>query len=143
MNHVAVFLEHVDLLNRLDRLDIKLFERRLKLFVVGTCGFMDLFRLSPWGSLAADFGMLLAIGDNGARERRRTGGWGENEPSRGREQDGEKKRAYPKIRILVLAIDFGAVGRQERHVEQEKQLQRQIHRDSPVRTDCCSFASFA
>lgn len=83
MDHVAVFLEHVDLLNRLDRLDIKLFERRLKLFVVGTCGFMDLFRLSSWGSLAADFGMLLAIGNNGARGRRRTRGWGENEPSGG------------------------------------------------------------
>lgn len=90
MDHVAVFLEHIDLLNRLDRLYIKLFERRLKLFVVGTCGFMDLFRFSPWGSFAADFGMLLATGRNGARGMTETGGWVENELSLGREHDGER-----------------------------------------------------
>ena len=35
MNHVSVFLEHVDLLNRLDRLDVEFLKRGLQLLVVG------------------------------------------------------------------------------------------------------------
>lgn len=53
MNHVAVFFEHIDLLNRLDWLHIELFQRRLKFLVVGTRGFVDLFRFSPRGTFAA------------------------------------------------------------------------------------------
>lgn len=64
MNHIAVFLEHIDLLNRLDRLYVELFQRRLKLFVVVTRCFVDLFRFSPWRTFAACFGMLSAIVKN-------------------------------------------------------------------------------
>lgn len=55
MDHVAVLLEHIDLLNRLDRLHVELFQRRLKLFVVGTRSFVHLFRFSPWRAFAACF----------------------------------------------------------------------------------------
>lgn len=65
VDHVAVFLEHIDLLNCLDRLHIELFQRRLKLFVVGPRGFVDLFRFSPRSTFAACFGMLSAIGKTG------------------------------------------------------------------------------
>lgn len=68
MDYVAVFLEHINLLNRLDRLHIELFQRCLKFLIVGSRRFVDLFRFSPWGAFAADFRTPLAMVENGARE---------------------------------------------------------------------------
>lgn len=53
MYHIAIFLEHVDLLNSLDGLDIELLERRLQLLVVGAAGLVDLLRLSSRCAFAA------------------------------------------------------------------------------------------
>ena len=53
MYHIPIFLEHIDLLNRLDGLDIELLQRRLQLLVVGARGFVNLLGLSPWGAFAA------------------------------------------------------------------------------------------
>lgn len=52
MNDVAVALEHVDLLNRLDGLHIQLLEGRLQLLVVGAGALVDLLDLSPGSALA-------------------------------------------------------------------------------------------
>lgn len=52
MNDVAVALEHVDLLNCLDRLNIELLERCLQLLVVGTSSLVDLLDLASWCTLA-------------------------------------------------------------------------------------------
>ena len=46
MNDVSVFLEHVDLLDRLDRLDVKFFERGLQLLVVGAGRLVDFLGLA-------------------------------------------------------------------------------------------------
>lgn len=53
MNDVAVALEHVDLLNGLDRLDIELLQRGLELLVVGTSAPVDLLDLPAGSALAA------------------------------------------------------------------------------------------
>lgn len=53
MNDVAVFLEHVDFLNRLDGLDVEFLERGLELLVVGAGGLVDFFLLAPGGAFAA------------------------------------------------------------------------------------------
>lgn len=53
MNHVAVLLEHVDLLNGLDRLNIELLERSLKLLVVGTRRLVDLLCLAARSTLSS------------------------------------------------------------------------------------------
>lgn len=52
MYDVAIFFEHVDLFNGLDRLDIKLFQTGLQLFVVRTRGLVDLFGLATWCTFA-------------------------------------------------------------------------------------------
>ena len=46
MDDISVRLEHVDLLNRLDGLNIELLERCLQLLVVHACALMDLLDLS-------------------------------------------------------------------------------------------------
>ena len=46
MDDVAVSLEHVDLLNSLDWLNIELLERRLQLLVIHSCALVDLLDLS-------------------------------------------------------------------------------------------------
>jgi hypothetical protein len=46
MNDVSVFLEHVDLLDRLDGLDVKLLERGLQLLVVGAGRLVDFLGLA-------------------------------------------------------------------------------------------------
>ena len=46
MDDVSISLEHVDLLDSLDRLDIELLERRLQLLVVHTSALVDLLDLS-------------------------------------------------------------------------------------------------
>lgn len=62
MNYVAVFLEHVHLLNRLDGLHIEFFQRRLKLFVICSGRFMHFFHFSPRSAFTTGSGMLLAPG---------------------------------------------------------------------------------
>ena len=57
MNHVAVALEHVDLLNGLDGLDIELLEGLLKLLVVAGGASGGALDLSPGSSLATVFGL--------------------------------------------------------------------------------------
>lgn len=48
MDDVSVSLEHVNLLNRLDRLNIELLEGCLQLLVVHSCALVDLLDLSSW-----------------------------------------------------------------------------------------------
>ena len=68
VDHVAIRLEHVDLLNRLDRLHVHLLERRLQLLVVGTRVLMNLLDLSPGSTLAtanlSEFHHLFEIVQN-------------------------------------------------------------------------------
>jgi hypothetical protein len=45
--HVAIFLEHIDLFNGLDRLNVQLLEGCLQFLVVGSGGLVDLFGFSP------------------------------------------------------------------------------------------------
>jgi len=52
VNDVAVTLEHVDLLNARDGLDVHLLESRLQFLVVGTGGLVDLLDLSSGSTLA-------------------------------------------------------------------------------------------
>lgn len=52
MNNVAIALEHVHLLNGLDRLDIELLKRRLKLLVVTSGPGRRALDLSPGSSLS-------------------------------------------------------------------------------------------
>jgi hypothetical protein len=53
VNDVAIALEHVDLLNRLDRLYVQLLKSGLELLVVGACALVDLLDLPAGGTLAA------------------------------------------------------------------------------------------
>ena len=46
MDDVSIGLEHVDLLNSLDWLNIELLERRLQLLVIHSCALVDLLDLS-------------------------------------------------------------------------------------------------
>ena len=46
MNDIAIFLEHVDFLDRLNRLDIELFKRRLQLFIICARRLVDLLHFS-------------------------------------------------------------------------------------------------
>lgn len=55
VDDVAVRLEHVDLLDGLDGLDVHLLEGGLELLVVTTAGSVDLLDLSSGGTLAAVF----------------------------------------------------------------------------------------
>ena len=51
MYHIPIFLEHIDLFDRLDGLDIELLEGGLQLLVIGAGGLMDFLLLSSRGSL--------------------------------------------------------------------------------------------
>jgi hypothetical protein len=53
VDNVAVALEHVDLLDSLDRLDVELLQGGLKLLVIGTGALMNLLDFSAGGTLAA------------------------------------------------------------------------------------------
>jgi hypothetical protein len=55
VNDVAVALEHVDLLDCLDGLDIELLERCLQLLVVGAGALVDLLDLPARGAFASVF----------------------------------------------------------------------------------------
>lgn len=52
VDDVSVGLEHVDLLNGLDGLDVELLERALELLVVGTSALVNLLDLPSRGALA-------------------------------------------------------------------------------------------
>lgn len=60
MNDVAVALEHVDLLNGLDGLDVQLLERGLELLVVGASGPVDLLDL-PAGCALSSIAQLASF----------------------------------------------------------------------------------
>jgi hypothetical protein len=53
VDNVAVLLEHVDLLNTLDGLDVQLLEGGLELLVVGIGGPVDLLDLAAGSALAS------------------------------------------------------------------------------------------
>ena len=53
MDDVSVALEHVDLLDSLDGLDIELLERCLQLLVVGASSLVNLLNLAPRGTFAS------------------------------------------------------------------------------------------
>lgn len=53
MEHVAVLLEHVDLLDGLDGLDVHLLEGGLELLVVGAGVALDLLDLAAGSALAS------------------------------------------------------------------------------------------
>lgn len=53
MDDVSVLLEHVDLLDSLDGLDVQLLEGGLELLVVHSGALVDLLNLSPGGTLSA------------------------------------------------------------------------------------------
>ena len=59
VDDVAVLLEHVDLLNSLDGLDVQLLKRSLELLVVGTSGPVDLLDLPAGSTLAAIYRVSL------------------------------------------------------------------------------------
>lgn len=52
MDNVSIALEHVDLLNRLDGLDIELLQRLLQLLVIGARARRRALHLPPGGALA-------------------------------------------------------------------------------------------
>lgn len=54
VDDVSVLLEHVDLLDRLDGLDVHLLKGRLELLVVGAGGLVDLLDLAAGSTLASD-----------------------------------------------------------------------------------------
>lgn len=54
MDDVSVLLEHVDLLNGLDRLHVHLLQRRLQLLVVGAGGLVHPLGLAAGSTLASD-----------------------------------------------------------------------------------------
>ena len=54
VDHLTVLLEHVDLLNRLNRLHIQFLQRALQLLVIGSGAFMRLFDFSPGSSFSSD-----------------------------------------------------------------------------------------
>ena len=59
MDDVSVAIEHVDLLNGLDGLDVELLQRGLELLVVGTSGPVDLLDLPAGSTLAAIYRVSL------------------------------------------------------------------------------------
>lgn len=59
MDDVSVALEHVDLLNGLDGLDVELLQRGLELLVVGASGPVDLLDLPAGSTLAAVYRVSL------------------------------------------------------------------------------------
>jgi hypothetical protein len=59
VDDVSIALEHVDLLNGLDGLDVELLQRGLELLVVGTSGPVDLLDLPAGSTLAAIYPVSL------------------------------------------------------------------------------------
>ena len=53
VNHISVFLEHVDLLNRLNGLHVELLQGSLQLLVVSARGLVHFLLFSSWCSFAS------------------------------------------------------------------------------------------
>ena len=53
MDNIAILLEHVDLLDALDGLNVHLLQRRLELLVIGARGLVDLLDLAARSTLAS------------------------------------------------------------------------------------------
>ncbi len=53
VDDISILLEHVDLLNGLNGLDVHLLERGLQFLVISAAGLMDLFRLATGGAFAS------------------------------------------------------------------------------------------
>jgi hypothetical protein len=53
MDNVSIFLEHVDLLDSLDRLDVKFLQRGLQLLVIGARRLVDFLGLAAWCAFAS------------------------------------------------------------------------------------------
>lgn len=53
MYHIAVFLEHVDLLNCLDWLNVQLLQGSLELLVISARGLVNLLCFPSWGALSS------------------------------------------------------------------------------------------
>lgn len=61
MDDVAVLLEHVDLLNSLDRLDVHLLESGLELLVVGGGGLVNALGLAAGSTLSSNMVLVFAV----------------------------------------------------------------------------------
>lgn len=78
MDNVAVFLEHVDFLNRLDGLDVQLLQRGLQLLVVCARRLVHLFRFSPrraFASVCEQRGSVSSVLILGVGEKARASLW--------------------------------------------------------------------
>ena len=53
MDHIPILLEHIDLLDRLNRLHVQLLERGLQLLVVRAGGLVHFFHFSPGRAFAS------------------------------------------------------------------------------------------
>lgn len=81
VDDVSVFLEHVDLLDGLDGLDVHLLQGSLELLVVGAGGLVDLLDLAAGSALASVFlgirqsdGFMVGFVRIGSRSGMRRGG---------------------------------------------------------------------
>jgi len=54
VDNIAILLEHVDLLDGLNWLDIQLLKRSLQLLVIAARGLLNLLDLSSWGTLSTN-----------------------------------------------------------------------------------------
>lgn len=54
MDDIAILLEHVDLLDGLNWLDIQLLKCSLQLLVIAARGLLNLLDLSSWGTLSTN-----------------------------------------------------------------------------------------
>jgi hypothetical protein len=70
VDDVAVLLEHVDLLNSLDGLDVQLLEGGLELLVVGISGAVDLLDLAAGSALASIGGKKELVSPVSSRSSR-------------------------------------------------------------------------
>ena len=61
MDDVSVLLEHVDLLNSLDWLDVHLFKSGLELLVVGGGGLVNALGLAAGSTLSSVIPLALAV----------------------------------------------------------------------------------
>ena len=59
MNDISVFLEHVDLLDGLDGLDVEFLEGRLQLLVVGAGRLVNFLGLAAWCAFASNMGQCV------------------------------------------------------------------------------------
>lgn len=60
MNDIAIFLEHVDLLDGLDGLNVEFLKRGLEFFVVGAGGLVDFLLLSSRCAFASMVGWIVS-----------------------------------------------------------------------------------